>query len=419
MIRKAGLPSADAKAGASYPWALGLASPPFCGWSRLMRYFPEDERDIPLAIKYETSSIWPDVKRLFDVDATGAAIAMALRDASHMGNRMVSYSRDLGYYSKRNCHPLLSYRKVIRAVGALDAGGWITHHRQCPGGRGWQSAMSGKPEFCQALNRLAGPLPLAIPRNPVVLRDHEGRSVDVPKTRMVARMERKIFEFNEAITSIDARTPAGVSVGAPVVRIFNETMNRGGRLYGLGASWQNIPAAERPRISIDGEAVVELDYSTLHPSLLYAEVGGCAPQDCYAIANWPRPLVKKALLVLINASNLHQVRVYLAHCGEMAALGPADEQDALHTASRVIADIKAVHGPIAKFFHKDTGARLMRVDSDLAVAIMAKLLRRGILALPVHDSFLVPARHADALEETMLDCAAEIGLIQCRVQKAS
>lgn len=384
-----------------------------------MRYFPEDARDIPLAIKYETSSIWTDVKRLFGVDATGAGIAMALLDASRMGNRMVSYSRDLGYYSKRICHPLLSYRKVIRAVGALDAGGWITHHRQCPGGRGWQSAMSGTPEFCQALNRLAGPLPLAIPRNPIILRDHEGRSVDVPKVRIVARMERKIFEFNEAIAATDARTAAGASVGATIVRIFNETMNRGGRLYGLGASWQNIPAEDRQRISIDGEPVVELDYSALHPALLYAEVGAPLPDDCYIIGNWPRPLVKLGLLVLINASNLHQVRLYLAHCDAMAALSPADEQDALAKSSRLIDDIKAAHRPIAKFFHTDAGARLMRVDSDLAVAIMAKLLRRGILALPVHDSFMVPARHADALEETMTDCAAEIGLIQCRVKKAS
>lgn len=383
-----------------------------------MRYFPEDERDIPLAIKYETSSIWPEIKRLFGVDATGAAIAMALLEAS-LADKMTSYSRSRQFYDVRDCHPMISYRKVTRAADALDAGGWIIHHKQCPGGRGWQSAMAATPEFLGALNRLARPLPLAIPRKTVILRNEHGQSIDVPKTRMVGRMERKISEFNEVLAVTDARTADGVSVGATVVRIFNENMNRGGRLYGLGASWQNIPAKERPRISIDGEPVVELDYSTLHPSLLYAEVGQAPPHDCYAIGNWPRPLVKKALLVLINASNLHQVRRYIAHCDEMAALGPADEQDALHTASRVIGDIKAVHRPIAKFFHDDTGARLMRVDSDLAVAVMSKLLRQGILALPVHDSFLVPARHADALEDAMLESAVDLGLIQCRLERST
>lgn len=383
-----------------------------------MRYFPEDECDIPLSVKYETSSIWPEIKRLFGVDATGAAIAMALLDASLVG-KMTSYSRRLQFYNDRDCHPLLSYRKVIRAADALDAGGWLIHQKQCPGGYGWQSSMAGTPEFLEQIKELARPLPLAMPRKNVILRDKEGRSMDLPRTRMISRMERKVIDINDAMASTDVRTNAGVPIGAGVVRIFNGNMNRGGRLYGLGSSWQNIPAAERPRISIDGEPVVELDYSTLHPSLLYAEVGAVPPHDCYAIGDWPRPLVKKALLVLINASNLHKVRVYLAHCCEMADLGPADEQDALHTASRVIDEIKAAHRPIAKFFHDDTGARLMRVDSDLSSAILSKLLRQGIVALPVHDSFLVQVRHVDALENAMLESAADLGLIQCRLERST
>ena len=113
-----------------------------------MRYLPEDARDIPLAVKYETSSIWPEVKRLFGVDATGAAIAMALRDAS-LADKMTSYPRSRLFYDGRDCHLMLSYRKVMRAVDNLDAGGWLVHHKQCPGGRGWQSAMAATPEFLE------------------------------------------------------------------------------------------------------------------------------------------------------------------------------------------------------------------------------------------------------------------------------
>lgn len=386
--------------------------------ARLMRYFLQDERDIPLSVKFEVSSIWPDLRRLFCVDATGAAIIMALYDASLVG-KMVSYSRRMQFYNDRDCHPLLSYRKVIRAVDTLAAAGWLIHHKQSPGGYGCQSRMAGTPEFLELIKAVLRPLPLALPRNPVILRDKEGLAMGLPATRMIARMERKVIGINEALASTDVRTSAGVPVGAGVVRIFNGNMNRGGRFYALGSSWQNIPATERPRISIDGEPVVELDYSTLHPSLLYAEVGAVPPHDSYAIGNWPRPLVKKALLVLINASNLPAVRVYLAHCPEMAALGPADEQDALHTASLVIADIKRVHQPIAKFFHADTGARLMRVDSDLACAVQDKLRRQGIVTLPVHDSFLVQERHVDALEDAMLESAADLGLIHCRVERSA
>jgi len=44
----------------------------------------------------------------------------------------------------------------------------------------------------------------------------------------------------------------------------------------------------------------------------------------------------------------------------------------------------------------------MRQDSDMANQIMLGLARRGIVALPVHDSFLVKARHADQLREAMV-----------------
>ena len=165
--------------------------------------------------------------------------------------------------------------------------------------------------------------------------------------------------------------------------------------------------------------MVEIDYSALHPALLYSEVGVRPPDDCYSIGNWPRSLVKLGLLVLINASNVHQVRLYLAHHKAMAMLGPVDEQNALAMASCLIEDIKVYHFPIAKFFHTDAGARLMRVDSDLAMAVLSRLMRQGIVALPVHDSFLVQARHAEALKTAMVYCAAEIGLVLCKVRAIS
>lgn len=382
----------------------------------LMRYLPQDERDIPLAVKYETSAIWPDIKASFGVGRTGAAIAMALFDAA-LVDRMVSYSRNALFYSARKNHPLLSFRSVVRDVDALDAAGWLIHDKQVPGGRGWQSRMAATPEFLGELNKLARPLPLAMPRKLIMLRDKDGCPLDVPRNREVSRMEKGVAAVNEALASVEVRGADGLNLDARVARIFNGDMSRGGRFYGLGTSWQNIPSDDRLRIQIDGEPVVELDFSTLHPALLYAEVCAPVPDDCYIIGNWPRPLVKRGLLVLINAPNFQSARFNLAHCDDMAALEPFDIEDALVLASRLIADIKARHRPIAKFFHTDAGARLMRKDSDLAAAILARLRRKGIVALPVHDSFLVAEQHADELEAAMHECASERGLISCRVER--
>jgi hypothetical protein len=57
-------------------------------------------------------------------------------------------------------------------------------------------------------------------------------------------------------------------------RKFTDTFEFHGRFYGW---WQNWPKSERLRLTIDGEAVIELDYAQLHPTLLYAEKGITLP----------------------------------------------------------------------------------------------------------------------------------------------
>lgn len=377
-------------------------------------------RDIPLSVKYETSSIWGDVKRLLGVKRTGAAIAVSLYEAHHLDKR-VSYSRSRNYYDNRVNHPILTYRKTLGAVDAFDAGGWIEHFRQRPGIRGEQSSMAASPALIDAMGNLLRSrpdLPLELPRPGLMLRDPDKRPLVLPSTREVARMGGKVHEINEALVSIDARDPSGNLMTAPVSRIFNGSLRRGGRFYAHGASWQNLKRDLRKSMTLSGEPVVELDFATLHPAMLYAEAGASMPGDCYAVPGWPRPLVKRGMLVVLNAGTLHSARLAIAHCDEMLALGHSD-QTALDAASRLIADIKAIHRPIARFFHSDAGARLMRRESDMAEHILFDLMGENIVALPVHDSFLVPASKRDALETAMMRAAYHFGLAQVKVSQDS
>lgn len=258
-------------------------------------------------------------------------------------------------------------------------------------------------------------LPFQLPRSPILLRDAKGHPLPVPENRFSRQMARRVHEINEGLTSLDVRCDDGPNLAAPVVRIFNNNMERGGRFYALGTSWQNIPGDMRRRVTIDGEAVVELDFATLHPSILYAEIGISCPNDCYVIGNWARPLVKRAVCILINAPTLHSARLAIAHCEEMGLPG-ADDQLLKETASRLIDDIKRVHAPIGRFFHSDAGARLMKIDSDLADAVMRILERKGVLVLPVHDSFVVAASKSGDLEAAMHRAAHEKGLIGLNVK---
>ena len=384
-----------------------------CGSSLL----PHADRQIPLSVKYDTKPLWADLKALIGVNATGAAIAIALYEA-HKLDAAVSYSRSKPYYVSKHRHQLLSYRKVINAAAHLEASKLIHHFKQTPGGRGWQSAMRATDELAELVDRLLEGQPrlsLLMPQRGIILRDAEGLPVDLKPTRQLGRLNRGVAAINEAVTSVEVLAGDGTRLTAPMIRIFNSAhdLSRGGRWYAVGASWQNAPKLDRHHITLDGEQVVELDYATLHPAMLYAEVGAPLPADCYSIEGWPRALVKRALLTLVNARTIHSARLSIAHCDAMPF--QAGSQDAIAAASRLIKDIKRTHKPIEQAFHSDAGARLMRRDSDLAHAVMKHLLGQGIVALPIHDSFLVPASKRAELEAAMLRAAHEIGLRHIQV----
>lgn len=386
-------------------------------------YVPQEQRQVPFWVRYDTKPLWSDIKAYVGVGATGAAMVMALYDAHAVGAPL-SYSRSSDWYApSRYRHPLLTLGKVRSAADILDREGWVRHYKADPGSRGWQSALEAKPELIALVDRLLEGKPklriMPLPE-PIILRDQNGRPADYRDTRDTHRKRGKVEAFNEAIQAARVLSPDGQDLAYPMARIFNIDMKRGGRFYGMGPSWQNITAGARKAITINNEPVVELDYKTLHPAILYAQAGVPMPADCYDIGGWPRPLVKVAMLTLINARTVHSARLSIAHSEHMSDLTVLGSQEALALASKIIGAIKARHRPIAAAFHSDAGAALMRIDSDMAEAVMTLLmLRKGIVTLPVHDSFLVPASKRDELETAMMQAAYDVArLPDVRVTEA-
>jgi hypothetical protein len=78
-----------------------------------------------------------------------------------------------------------------------------------------------------------------------------------------------------------------------------------GRLYGghIGGWHQGLSKEKRHLICINGEPVADLDYSSMHPRLAYAEAGAEPPQgDLYAIPGLEahRDGVKAAMSAMIS-----------------------------------------------------------------------------------------------------------------------
>ena len=180
-----------------------------------------------------------------------------------------------------------------------------------------------------------------------------------------------------------------VSIGAAsnqLHRVFNRnSFSLGGRFY--GGWWQNIPSECRANITINGLPTIELDYPRLHPTLLYAEIGTAMCGDPYDLANWPRGLVKIGFNTLVNADTREAAIRSIAN--EIGGEG------AYAKAKSLICDIEAKHPLIAPMFGSGAGLRLMRRDSDMAELLMLRLVKRGVVALPIHDSFVVPDRNLE------------------------
>ena len=274
----------------------------------------------------------------------------------------------------------------------------------------------GLPALNEAVERvLCGRgLVIAKPSETILLRDKEGLLLDYKDDPTRRKMRIQIASFNEAIEGADISGFAA----APMVRIYNRTFGRGGRFYALGGGWQSMPKPDRQKIQIEGEPVVEIDYKTLHPAILYAQAKAALPEDSYSIGDWPRSLVKRALLILINAKNRPSARLAIAHGYAMTELAIPGSQEAIALADRLIDDIARVHKPIAWAFHSDKGAELMQIDSNMAAAVMQILNMAGIVVLPVHDSFLVQESKAGALEEAMYQVAYEVGLESIKLDRS-
>ncbi|QDI75221.1 hypothetical protein [Leisingera aquaemixtae] len=197
-------------------------------------------------------------------------------------------------------------------------------------------------------------------------------------------------------------------------RVFNDNdLATGGRFY--GGWWQNVPKAYRRHLTVNGKRMVEIDYSNLHPALLYAQEGVVPPVDCYRGifaadveargGNELRSTVKAAFNAMLNAEK------------ELRQAPKGVEPGKFSMKWRELSDaVLAAHKPIAHHFYTGAGKRLQRADSDVAERVMLDFIDRGIAILPIHDSFLVHEGHSDLLEDSMRKALREVCGVETKLK---
>lgn len=243
---------------------------------------------------------------------------------------------------------------------------------------------------------------------------------------------RDVLEQNELLQSLYVDLPKGkyprdrglllagnemvVPLRQTMQRIFADTLKLGGRWY--GGWWQNIPKRARGDLLINGEPVVEHDYSACQLRLMYGLLGLPDPLagairrddlDLFARAGEDRSAMKLAVMIGINATNYGTAIAALAE--KLADEQLAARSQAVREAKRMFALVQKYFPELQPLWFTDIGIQLQRLDSDVCALVQRLLRRRGIAVLSVHDSFICRRAEEGRLVEAMLEGLA-VGLRQ-------
>jgi hypothetical protein len=323
----------------------------------------------------------------------------------------------------------------IGVVDAAVAAGLFAEHRSPKGSPQMSRLLPGRAFHSSQ----PVPAPAATPAaRPLVIihKRHTTETVPFDPHDPTARHYAAALEQINGVNATHAVTAAlgrrgRVRLDTRLRAIFTDSLAAHGRMYTEGAlGYQQLSEAERVTVLIDGGATAELDYQCYHARMAYHLSGVEPPPDAYAVegrgatASPPdrRVLVKRLLLTLLNARS--PARAVAACNGAMRARTPsgrrkvgreADEARELREAVRragvtfkqLLPEVVRAHAPIRSWFGTDAGLRLMRIDSEIALAVVGHFTARGECCLPVHDSFIVRRALRAELLSVMQDAYRE------------
>ena len=157
----------------------------------------------------------------------------------------------------------------------------------------------------------------------------------------------------------------------------------------------------RKDIKIDHEDIVEYDYKSLHPNILYNLSGFPCVSDAYNIEGMTSPfdnyMLKIAMLIMIGsgdrASCLSGIRKKV---NDDTNVGLTNKD--IHSYMSAIED---KHPLIKHNFYCSISNELQRIDSDIMLEILLDGVKQNIPILPIHDSCIVPESKSLYIQELM------------------
>jgi len=212
---------------------------------------------------------------------------------------------------------------------------------------------------------------------------------------MLANVSKLLPEYDQLMRSTD------ITIGSTTLnpnlfsmtRIFSRgTLTQGGRYY---SPMQNMRSKARKYLRFNGDPTVEIDFSAVHPTMLYQRVNQELIDDPYTFEGWERSDVKVAFNIMLNRDGGNRKSSAANAIAEHLEVSRAKAKELEQT-------ILKHHQPIAEFFNTGVGLELQRLDSMIVTYILqyfVRVIQRPIFT--VHDSAVVSVRDTQSLRLAM------------------
>lgn len=356
---------------------------------------------------------------------------------SAKNRRPVAVSRNDSDW-KQNQYNLIS-RKIIKYMDALKKNNYIDMKKGYKGKK--DSRITRIWPTKKLLNYFPkNPRTVWKPTQLVELRELDSsKRIDYDDTEKTKRIRSALETINQVNNNAEIWHPEEGEISVHLISIFKGSFELYGRLHTSGPdNVQGLPAEERRKLVINGHSVIELDFSALHPHLLYASEEIQYFGDPYLAGGQNpvlRPMFKIMLMAMLHADDKEEVFKAVNHWlyknpkekRKLRNVGilPRYKQNRKKPSVKkyimpLIDDFAEAHQPIAHHFltGKKSGLHIMNKDASVALAILKALTDKGVPCISIHDSFAVPAPYEGYLRELMQEKYYEItGGYRCPVTR--
>jgi hypothetical protein len=239
------------------------------------------------------------------------------------------------------------------------------------------------------------------------------------------RLRQSVEEANAFAASHDVRG----CLPPRWYRVFTECALLGGRWQAAGKEglYQLMPEAERlAQITINGEAVAEVDVKASQLSIMHGLLGLPLPDgDPYEFPDVPRSVVKSWIVAAIGKGSpvTRWARKAMKDNPELLSHDPKHVGGAIchrYPFMRKPADAVCVQAGLDKLTHIAKPAkllthRLMAIEAEVIGGAMRYLRTDGVLALPIHDSLIVPRSGVGHAKDGLIGAFATLAKVRVRL----